>query len=252
VVASVCGFLIGNTHENTDTQDSDISIRQSGYTFTNPLLECENNGSFAKQKYIPFEQNTIKRLTEEVQKSNSGVEMAIYFRNLNNGPWFGINENARFLPASLMKVTLLISYLKWWEDDPTLFDKKLKVSSEVGLNQLIPPDKKLEIGKEYTIHELLEYLIMYSDNTASRVLFEYIPFERQNKTFIDLGVPLPSMDPNYSLSVKEYASFFRVLYNASYLSRKSSEEGLHILSQSAFHDGIVAPLPSNLTVAHKF
>lgn len=253
LISGFTGFWIWNQDESMTIQTEDATIRQSGYTFTNPLLECENNTSLAKQKYIPFEQDSIERIEREVEKTHSGTEISVYFRNLNNGPWFGINENTRFLPASLMKTTLLISYLKWWEDDPTLFEKKLKVGSEVWLNQLIPPEKKLEIGKEYTIYELLEYLIAYSDNTASRVLFEYIPSERQNKTFIDLGVPLPEINnPGYTLTVKEYASFFRVLYNASYLSRKSSEEGLAILAKSAFKDGLVAPLPSGIQVAHKF
>ena len=232
--------------------NGDESIRQSWYTFINPLLECENNDSFAKQKYIPFEKDTIKRIKDEVEKTHPGTEIAVYFRNLNNGPWFGINENAQFLPASLMKVTLLISYLKWWEDDSSLLEKKLRVTSEVWLNQLIPPDKKLETGKEYTIWELLEYMIIYSDNTASKTLFEHIPSERQSRTFIDLWVPVPDIDPNYTLSVKEYASFFRVLYNASYLSKKSSETGLAILSKSAFRDGIVSWIGWDLTVAHKF
>lgn len=125
------GFLIGNTYENTDIQDSELPIRQSGHTFTNPLLECENNSSFAKQKYIPFEKDALERIEKEVKKSHSGTEISVYFRNLNNGPWFGINEDARFLPASLMKVTLLISYLKWWEDDSTLMEKRLIIGSEV-------------------------------------------------------------------------------------------------------------------------
>ncbi len=252
LVGGICGFLLWNANTDKEIREENSSIRQSGYEFINPLLECENNDSFAKQKYIPFEQDTIKRIENEVQKTHSGTEIAVYFRNLNNGPWFGINEDARFLPASLMKVTLLISYLKWWEDDSTLMEKRLILSSEVWLNQMIPPDKILEIGKEYTVRELLEYMIIYSDNTASRALFENIPIERQNRVFLDLGIPLPSTDPNYTLSVKEYASFFRVLYNASYLSKKASEAGLAMLAKSTFYKGLTAQIPRNISVAHKF
>ncbi len=246
------GFILwkyGNTRENSLEESS---IRQSWYTFINPLLECENNGSFAKQKYIPFEKNTIARIKNEVQEANSGTLLGVYFRNLNNGPWFWINENEKFIPASLMKVTLMISYLKWWEEEPNLMNQRIKITETVQLNQLIPPEKKLEVGKEYAIKDLLYYLIVYSDNTASTILFSNISPERQNKTFSELGIPVPGQDPNYSLTVKEYASFFRVLYNASYLSKRSSEEWLYLLSQSVFKDGIVAPLPIWLSVAHKF
>ena len=123
-----------------------------------------------------------------------------------------------------MKVTLMISYLKWWEEEPNLMNQRTKITETVQLNQLIPPEKKLEVGKEYAIKDLLYYLIVYSDNTASTILFSNISPERQNKTFSELGIPVPGQDPNYSLTVKEYASFFRVLYNASYLSKRSSEE----------------------------
>lgn len=245
-------FLIGENLPSKEIHEEESSIRQSGYTFINPLLECENNTSFAKQKYIPFEKTIINRISDEIEKTYSGTTIAIYFRNLNNGPWFWIHENEEFIPASLMKVTLMISYLKWSEEEPALMEKRTKVTSIVWLNQLIPPEKKLEIGKEYTVRELLYYLIAYSDNTASTILFNNISSERQDKTFSELSIPIPDQDPNYSLTVKEYASFFRILYNASYLSKKSSEEGLSLLSQSGFKDGIVSSLPKDIVVAHKF
>jgi beta-lactamase class A len=199
-------------------------MRQSGYTFINPLLECENNDSFAKQKYIPFERITIERINNEVTLINSGVTLAVYFRNLNNGPWFGINEEEKFPPASLMKMTILMAYLKWSESEKDLLQKTITVETLSNLIQKIIPQKKIESGKNYTIKELLYYLIAYSDNTAGNMLLANIPPPIQEKVFTDLGIPMPGRDLSYSLSVKEYASFFRILYNASYLSKESSEE----------------------------
>lgn len=69
--------------------------------------------------------------------------------------------------------------------------------------------------------------------------------------FTDLNIPLPK-DVDYTLSVKEYASFFRMLYNASYLSREDSELALQTLSQAKFHGGITGKIPNNVVVAHKF
>lgn len=253
IISGTLWYIVGKNSISLDPREEDSkTVRQEISWLTNPLLECENNGSFAKQKYMPFEKPTLARIENEVIHAHSGVEISVYFRNLNNGPWFGIEEEKQFLPASLMKVTILISYMKWWEDDPTLLDKKIQIREWVWLNQFIPPEKNIEIGKEYSIRDLLYAMISYSDNTASKALIGYIPKERQNKTFIDLGIPLPSENPNYSLSVKEYASFFRILYNASYLSRKSSEEALKILSSSVFGEGIRKEIPESITIAHKF
>jgi hypothetical protein len=52
--------------------------------------------------------------------------------------------------------------------------------------------------------------------------------------------------------VYTYASFFRVLYNASYLGKQLSEWALATLAQSEFREGIVAGVPPAVPVAHKF
>ena len=54
------------------------------------------------------------------------------------------------------------------------------------------------------------------------------------------------------VTLTAYASFFRVLYNASYLNKNMSEKALRYLSRSAFRDGVVAGIPSNVDCAIKF
>jgi beta-lactamase class A len=54
------------------------------------------------------------------------------------------------------------------------------------------------------------------------------------------------------ISVKMYSSFFRLLYNSTYLNREMSEKGLEILSTTHFASGIPAGLPKGMMVAHKF
>lgn len=94
---------------------------------------------------------------------------------------------------------------------------------------------------------------MYSDNTATNTLLEHLPDDIQKRTLKELGIPLPDGNSlEYLVTVKEYASFFRVLYNASYLSREKSELALNMLSKSSFHNGITNQLPETISVAHKF
>ncbi|MDO8560151.1 MAG: serine hydrolase [bacterium] len=54
------------------------------------------------------------------------------------------------------------------------------------------------------------------------------------------------------MSVKDYASFFRILYNASYLNREQSERALGLMTKTRFRDGIIAGVPAGRPVAHKF
>jgi hypothetical protein len=74
-----------------------------------------------------------------------------------------------------------------------------------------------------------------------------------NRVYSNLRIldpPTPVSDQ--FLSVQTYESVFRVLYNASYLSREASDWALEILADSEFKTGLVAGVPSNVTVSHKF
>lgn len=227
-----------------------LSIRQDGYTFINPLLECETKTYGNNQKYIPFEKDLIEKINKR-KEQNPNIELSVYFRNLRNGPWFGINEDADFSPASLMKLPILLMYMKWAEMDPSVLTSSIIPTIDSITRQTYVPENPVQIGTGYTVSELLYHLIVYSDNIASNALISYLPVELQDRIFTELSIPLPA-DADYTLSVKEYASFFRMLYNASYLTRDYSEKSLGLLSQSTFIGGLKWKLPKNLVIAHKF
>lgn len=247
-----CGLFFLGGHSAWESE----SIRQNWYQYIDPLLECEVDGQGADEKYIPFEHTVVSRIQNEVINANKDVHLSVYFRNLKNGPWFWINENETFSPASLMKVPLLIAYLKWKEEKPWLFEEKMKtIPVPDGVTQNIVPDNPLEIWKEYTIRQLINQLIIESDNTASYTLADALPGSFSRKVYDDLGIPLPKDSWNMSenfISVKDYASFFRILYNASYLNRNSSEEALSLLSKSDFTQWIRKYIPNWVQIAHKF
>ena len=55
---------------------------------------------------------------------------------------------------------------------------------------------------------------------------------------------------NYNLL--KFSRFFRILYNGSYLNFEKSNKALELLTKIEFKDGLVAGLPSEVPVAHKF
>ena len=96
-------------------------------------------------------------------------------------------------------------------------------------------------------------MIEYSSNNAAYFLFNYLPKGQIDQVYKDLDLPvLSGTVDSYTMTVKDYASFLRILYNASYLSRQSSEKALELLSKSTYVDGLVAGVPKNVMVAHKF
>jgi beta-lactamase class A len=228
-------------------------IRQGGYKYINPLLEFEFGPEF--QELTPFKYKVEQKVTELEQDTGAISTVAVYFRDLNNGPWYGVNESQNYSPASLLKVPLMIAYFKQAEANPAVLNTKLTYSKLVDVGseyQYFRPSQTIELGKSYTVNELIERMIVYSDNQALALLSSYNE-SAWLKTYTDLGINIPPMRglDDY-MSVKDYASFFRILYNASYLNKEHSSLALELLSKSEFNWGLRAGVPPEIGVAHKF
>lgn len=255
------GFFLGSIKsrysENANFVEEDIILRQTGYKFTNPLLECEAN--FRELGNISSIKEEVNDFISEQKEADNVNSVSVYFRDLNNGPWFGIGEKEPFSPASLLKVPVIISFLKKAETDPDLLNKKVTFIRSEDLNpnieQVFKPAIVMADKQEYSIKELLERSGAYSDNEANNLLLKNSSLADFNKTFSDLGIKAPSNETGIKdnfMTVKEYATFFRILYNASYLNREMSETALAILSESNFKRGIEAGVDLGIEVSHKF
>ena len=258
VAAVFISFLIvgagGNelAHYYQERNDGNISneIHQSGFKYISPLLECTNFHNADKSAIEISINKIVAKKIEEKKISYASV----YFRDLNNGAWVGINEKEEFTPASLLKVPLMISILKAAETDSNVLSAKIIVNAgDENLPQNIIPLHKVETGKTYTVEDLIKYMIIYSDNQAAGALLEHTTPEQLDQVFSNLGLKVPdNNDSENFMSVSEYTTFFRVLYNSSYLNREMSEKALEILSQSQFVDGLRAGVPASTIISHKF
>lgn len=218
---------------------------------TNPILDCEV-GEGREEIFLPYKE--VHTAIKSLEKKYSVTHTSVYFRDLNNGQWIGINEREEFAPASLIKIPVLLGYYAYAEKKPTILSENITILPKDGgtITQNIVPEQQTEIGKEYTVEELLNRSIRYSDNTATNALRRHLPTQYFAETFERIGVPLYANLGEIELRVKDYASFFRVLFNASYLTREYSEQALKLLSTTAYKDGIVAGVPKDTVVAHKF
>lgn len=255
----VLGFSIGafvfKKADYSDTKDlKELRLRES-YKYINPLLECDADISNFKQ--ITKIKNFVEQYIEEKTRSNKIDSAAVYYRDLNNGPWFGIEESTLFTPASLTKVPLMMTYLKKAELDKSVLQLKLKVPEELGTpaqQTYNSPASKLSTGKEYTVDTLIRHMIVYSDNTAYLVLKNNLTNEEFHQIFEDFGINTKNLRESKTsdvLSIREYSSFFRILYNSSYLNREYSEKALKLLTETQFKNGLVKGIP-DAKVAHKF
>ena len=229
------------------------------YKWLNQALTCKDKPAISKAAYL-----TLRiKIEEQIaiwEKEDRVEKVAVFFRDLENGPTLGINDREKFVPASLLKVPVMFAYFKLAEENPAVLEKRLEYTTAYGglFPQTITAKNSLESGNTYSVDDLIFRMIAYSDNGANLMLLENlreISPERNllTETFLELGMTTTQGNiDTEALSAKTYASFFRLLYNVSYLSKEYSERSLQYLSQSDYKNGLRRGAPDNIAVANKF
>jgi beta-lactamase class A len=218
-----------------------------------PLLQCAHpHRSFQDLALKDAIEGQLVRLGKE-----KNVTISLYTKSFPDGLWYGFNENEAFQMGSLFKVISLVNYLKQAEENPRILDQKIIFNEPSLLKyyevQGIVPKRKLELGKTYSIRELLELMIIYSDNVASILLERLDQKASFKKLAVELDVPIYNESPPFRPNtVQEFSTFFRILFNASYLSKPHSEYALDLLTKIEFNGGVRAAVPAEVAVAHKF
>ena len=226
-------------------------LRSSEYKFTHPLLLADVK---SENPSLNVMKEKLNQFIAESKASNGLTDISIYYRNMNNGAWFEINGYAVYNPASLMKLAYLITALKQAENNPRFLDKQVFFANHFseGNNQNIK-DFKLSENRNYTIRELLQFMIANSDNDAAYLITQNTNPEVLNKLLTDLAINRPPANGGeYFISVIDYCKLFRVLYNGSYLKAEHSEFALELLTKSTFKDGLLNNPNITFPVAHKF
>lgn len=225
--------------------------RLNGYKFIQPLVSTKQGCESENLKPIRQE---MAQTIDNYKAAGTIITASVYLRVFGQGEWVCINEGESYRPGSLLKVPELITFLKEEELIPGTLDKKLSYSVPfTTVKNPIYTSKSIEVGKSYTIRELLRYMIEYSDNNATMLLNNNMDSKQFKQTFKDFGLKEPDMNASdYPIAVKDYGIFFEALFNAGYLTIDNSEYAVELLSKCNFKDGIVAGIPEGGTIAHKF
>jgi beta-lactamase class A len=243
------GVFYGISHAKTITiRGEQVREYKEPQGLTNPLLYTDDVEPSPDLNDL---KNSVKNEITKIVKAGNAESVSLYFRDLNSGRWTGINENETYKPSSMLKVMVMMTYYKQASTDPKILEEKLYYEPKSDPGQHYKPEHVLSAGY-YTVQELIDQMITYSDNDAAAILTEH-----NTKNYIDLfsimRLPYPKDNAVIDfMSPQSYAILFRTLYSGTYLSHRRSENALQLLTQTTFHKGIEAGVPGNVTVAHKF
>lgn len=174
---------------------------------------------------------------------------SLYFEYLNTGANISINQDVRILPASLIKVPLAMAVMKKIERGEWKLYNELILTKEDRDNEW-GDVYKYPIGTAITIQNLIEEMLLNSDNTAYRILYRNLSMDEVRDVFIALGLD-DFFDQEGKITAKEYTRLLRSLYTANYLSPEHSQFLLSVLSHTEYDDYLGQGVPADVIFSHK-
>jgi beta-lactamase class A len=249
------GYFVRGMRQPQSAAPQSYEIRGDTGGLTNPLLDCEMAEYRRGRELRPFKRE-IEALVDRLISEHAAERISLYFRDLDNGPSFGIRSGEAFTGASLLKVPTIMAALLEAQDNAAFLARMVRFegsAAERSLGEYVP-EQALVPGAVYSVDDLLRRAAAYSDNAAVGVINRIVDPAYLARVYYDLDVPQPPPDQPgaRSISPASYGRLFRVLYNASYLTRPLSERALGYFVNSAFHEGLEAGVPPGTTVSHKF
>ena len=264
VIAAICvvaygGYCLGlvvqkDRYSNFLKSFKNIREGSDVYSFINPLTGGTSAAATDVGIYTDIKSDIVTYLKKEIA-SGDLYDYSFYFRDLNTGLWFGINESTDFFPASLFKLPIALSVYKQGEKDLLFLKKVIPYTQEIATrNSSIKENSKsiLVVGKTYSVEDLVKIMLVSSDNGAKDLLLYNLDSKYVDQLFSIISLINQNSKNIYTISSIKYAYFMRILYSSSYLNEEHSELILSYLAKSTFKEGLVAGLPKGVAVAHKY
>ena len=229
--------------------------RIEGALLTNPFIEVAGVRDGAPH-LVAF-RTDIQEYLADLRRQDPSLSVSLYVRDLEHGAWTGVGENDSYVPASLMKVAVLFHALSRLDEDPSLAHTRLRYP---GPDSMPSPDNlygapapiHMVPGESYEFTDVVERMIRHSDNHAKDLLTQGIAPDAIDDLMNQIGVPAIIEDGEAVMTPRAYSTLFRLLYQTSVFSRRTSEFGLDILRDADFERGLRAGIPADVPIASKY
>ncbi len=218
-------------------------------------LEDKYNFEYNTCLNTPFDESNLsgelKNKISELDEYLKDEDVSVGYEDLTTGFTYSFNEDEVYYAASTIKILdALYIYTKAEEnqidlDETITYESKFVENSSKGMDQH-------QIGEKISIKKLVEYAIIYSDNTAHKMLINYIGFNNLKDFGNELGATntLVGGDNFGNISLKDAMIYLKAVNNFITSNKILGEELKTFLIKA--EENMIKYPELDVEVAHKY
>lgn len=205
-----------------------------------------------------------KELEEKLEQLPGNL--SVVYRNLSNGEEFQYREGELHIAASVIKLFLMAAVYQGFEDGKYQKTDRILIKREncvpsCGVINYLQEEQNL------WVRDLVELMVIVSDNTATNALFDFVGEEELNK-FIHETLHMPNtafrrkmfdskraaMGIENHITAEDVAQLLEKIYRGTLISEEASREMYQILTHQRLNGKVpfyLHALPKAPVIAHK-
>jgi beta-lactamase class A len=219
---------------------------------------------------VPFlahaQQNELRQQIVEFSKPTKGI-VGVSVLGLEDRDTLNVHGNAKLVLQSVMKMPIAMAVLHLVDSGVVKLDQKIKVKKKDLQPQTFSPLRdKFPDGGEFTISDLLSYMVSQSDNNACDILLNFLGGPDQVEDYIHIikvtGINIEAseadMAKDWPVQYIDWARPFDIVklmdkfYTGKVLLPESRDLLLKMMAESIpGPNRIKGLLPPGTVVAHK-
>lgn len=236
----------------------------------NPLAPASSVPTQPAVQAPSFDAATVEKyLTVEAALLGADDHVSIYMKDEGADKDVSINSVRSWIPASTIKSFVAIEAFRQRDAGLINFDSTVTIAAQNVVPTELETDEfpRLREGTQATIGQLVQAMIIQSDNTAYNTLLDILDRKNINSTLRSIGITqtvvgeklnmddtqfqadlqVPGRQPN-TITAKDLSTLFDLLYTGKIAH---SDEILAVFEQQKINTMIPALLPPDTVVAHK-
>ena len=238
-----------------------LSLYFGGHWLHRRLFEPPEDTKTVESPINDREWQEMQAALLEASGAYSG-NVGIYMKDLHTGRVWEYRADRSFPSASLIKVPIMASVLEKVKEGSLTLDTEIKLTrrGRVGGSGSL---KWVRDGTSLSVREIIYKMITESDNTATRMLINYVGMDYLAEKFSRLGLSVTNITQegmslssyrvareNYT-TAREMGGLMEKIYNGELVDREASEFMMEVLKHNKSRSRLRRGLPLGWEIGHK-